>query len=1243
MELEILKARLGAAYRYFEEKQHQKNVERVAQLARKLQAGEYGIAFAGHFSAGKSRMINNLLGENLLPSSPIPTSANLVRVHKGEEYARVFFKSGRPRKYLAPYDYDMLRNYCRDGDQIAEIELSRADLVLPEQVVVMDTPGIDSADDAHRAATEAALHLADVILYVMDYNHVQSELNFAFTRELTQAGKEVYLIINQIDKHVATELSFQAFRQGVEKAFEAWGVKPAGYFYTSLKVQEHPDNQFPQLKALLMDRIAHSKELLAASLEASLRKIVQEYSQESQEAEQEALAWAEALLGKIDEAKLQEMRADYARLTQEQAQLQEPWTSGFDAGVEQILANAYLMPTSTRDLARDYLEACQPSFKVGFFGRGKKTEAELNRRRDAFLQDAAEKAKAQIEWHIKTYFVDFAKENHVDSPELTAQIQNIVITPPEELLTEAMRSGAKLTQDGSYVMNYTQNFAEGTKNVARQVAKEYKAQLTGLMAQRRQERGQVIVQQLAKLADYAKAWDAVDQAQQRQLNRDQELQQLLAAARQTAGFDFAKAFSMEPLEEEICQPMLGASVQGSAELGKAAAAIGADAEATKPGKQMEQAAVEAEKQLEPQLANDAETEAPAGKQGKAALKAWAEKLGQGSKLLAQVPGLQQLSQELAERSQRLNDKGFLVTLFGAFSAGKSSFANSLLGEAILPVSPNPTTAAINKIMPVDEAHPHGTVLIKLKDVDMLLEDVNRALHAFDLQAAKLTEALVSAREIVGTDKEQGQHKSKREKAFLRAFVHGFEEAGQNLGVVLNRTLAEFPAYAAQEEKSCFVDWIQVYYDCPLTQLGITLVDTPGADSINARHTNMSFNYIRQSDVVLFVTYYNHAFSKADREFLIQLGRVKDAFALDKMFFIVNAIDLAEDAAEAAGVVGYVREQLKKYGVRKPQIFGRSSQQVLADKLAGRTEGFEFETAFYAFVFNDLTAMAVNAAMQEYRLAQERLQELLAISQGDAAEKERRREELKLYQQQADSLLNSMSSLALQHSQQQEAKELIYYVKQRVFLRYTDFYREAFNPATLQGKSNSRGQLQNALTELLDSIGFDLAQELRATTLRMEEYIKEALRSFQRQTNEKLLEINSELPISVRDFAFEAGLEYPTAFQDISHQIFAGALAGYKNPKHFFEEGGSKVMAEELQVIFSQQADIYLKAEEELLLAALQQGVEAVFQQVQARFRRRIAEKFQANFAALDGGLPVDELKAIIEQLSYEVEQIKKEK
>ena len=78
MQNEVLRCRLAAAYNFFAQRGHQHNMNRVRDLAEKLAAGEYGIAFAGHFSAGKSRMINSLLGESLLPSSPIPTSANLV-------------------------------------------------------------------------------------------------------------------------------------------------------------------------------------------------------------------------------------------------------------------------------------------------------------------------------------------------------------------------------------------------------------------------------------------------------------------------------------------------------------------------------------------------------------------------------------------------------------------------------------------------------------------------------------------------------------------------------------------------------------------------------------------------------------------------------------------------------------------------------------------------------------------------------------------------------------------------------------------------------------------------------------------------------------------------------------------------------------------------------------------------------------------------------------------------------------
>ena len=162
------------------------------------------------------------------------------------------------------------------------------------------------------------------------------------------------------------------------------------------------------------------------------------------------------------------------------------------------------------------------------------------------------------------------------------------------------------------------------------------------------------------------------------------------------------------------------------------------------------------------------------------------------------------------------------------------------------------------------------------------------------------------------------------KAFITAFQKGYPVYREALGTVIKVERDEFVKFVAEEDRSCFVESIDFYYDCELTRKGITLVDTPGADSINARHTDVAFEYIRNADAILFVTYYNHAFARADREFLVQLGRVKDAFELDKMFFIVNAIDLAANEEEAEAVKTFVGDELQKFGIRNPRVHGISS-------------------------------------------------------------------------------------------------------------------------------------------------------------------------------------------------------------------------------------------------------------------------------------------------------------------------------
>ncbi|CUH96639.1 hypothetical protein P22_2729 [Propionispora sp. 2/2-37] len=1201
-----LKGKLLAAYEYLLERKDQENAEKVKHLAGKLVHEEFAIAFCGHFSAGKSTIINRLVGENLLPSSPIPTSANLVKVKAGEEYAKVFFKNEKPRLYLAPYDYNMVKNYCKDGDQIQAIEISHSDSRLPIQTVIMDTPGIDSADDAHRIATESAIHLADLIFYVMDYNHVQSELNFMFTKELTEAGKEVYLVINQVDKHSDQELSFSEFKTSVVESFAAWGVKPAGIFYTSLKQDDHECNQFPELQAFLAERLKEKDSLLLQSIFHSLQKITKDHLAGAKKKNERELQPYREILNELSVKEQEELADNYNRLLAEKNALGEGGEkaeSDFASGVNNIMANAYLMPFQTRALAEGYLEACQSGFKVGWLFTKQKTLVERQERLKLFYQDVLEKAKLQIEWHLRDFLFKFLQEKRIENKELLAKIQSFTVHFSSELLAAAVKPGARLS--GDYVINYTDNVANEIKRLAKSGLAELKMEILQALQDRNAAIQVRLTEKSASLERYITALEQVKQYESAERSEQAKLKTLLS---ETNGLEDDR-FHLFDLEEEECEVVYGKIGQG---------------------KQV---------QKQPDIPVDkpvVKEKIPLPAEGSDRIKQTAEKLKKTAQLVQDLPGFTKLAGELKEKAERLDHKGFTVALFGAFSAGKSSFANALIGERVLPVSPNPMTAAISKIKPVNEAYRHGTVLVKLKEEGAMLEDVNHALKMFEFQAESLADALIKV-EKLDEYLEQSGAAEKTNYTFLQAFTSGYAAFSEQLGTVLKTTITEFGDYVAVEEKSCFVEWIDLYYDCPLTRKGITLVDTPGADSINARHTGVAFDFIKNSDAILFVTYYNHAFSKADREFLIQLGRVKDSFQLDKMFFVINAIDLADNEEEKETVMEYVHGQLMKYSVRNPHLYSLSSLKALEEKQEKITlpvSGMlSFEEAFYHFITHDLANLAVAASENELSRVYRLVEKLIASSREDAAVKRQKRANIEAEKTGIHEILGQQTAQNLINRLHQETEELIYYIKQRVFLRFNDFFKEAFNPTVLRDDGrNLKKALQHALDELLEQIGYEFAQEMRATTVRLDRFAEKITAEYQRVLVEMIRERNQDLSFSLFEFEDKAHIDFEIAFKDIQYGVFSKAMAYFKNPKSFFEKNESKLMSDEIYRVLNTAADAYLQNEQKRIQSLYGTVLEGEFERLVLHMTEQADDFYLSLFSALDGGVPAEQLMEIQQSL-----------
>ncbi|MNX19979.1 GTPase Era [compost metagenome] len=1095
----------------------------IEELDLKRQSGELTIAFCGHFSAGKSSLINTLCGKRVLPASPLPTSANVVMIRNGAPRV-LLTKSSEEEPVLAPLE--QLEQYCRNGEEYIRIAVWDQIPLLENQGVLLDTPGVDSNDAGHALATESALHLADVVFYVMDYNHVQSETNLIFAKSLSDWGKPVYLVINQIDKHREQELDFDKYRQSVEQAFEVWQVKPAGIFYLSLKQQEHPRNMLPELKRVLAELMEHREGLLQYSLSCSAFHMAEAHLKQlasSEEPERERLI--HELGGEEAAARVEDEIAALQRTAEENETLPSRLQTDLAAELDKLLGSAQLMTPPIREAAQLYLESRSPGFKMGFLFAAGKTEAEKQRRQDELFQKLSEQVSAQVDWHVRDLLRKLGQSYHLWQAVWEAKLDEELPKPSLEWISGPVKAGA--TVSGESTLNYAADVKAVITAAYRRAAIDFAAELlAGLAPQQEAVRGELSQRRetLLTRANLAARLQALDRG-------------AAARAAQMRALLGAPAALTPGLLPEVREPAAPPQMQAAQEA-PAAAAMQAAAPAAP-------AAVPIRRRLD---------EAAALLEGAA-------------EALAPYPAFEAGVRALTARAGELRRGRFTVALFGAFSAGKSSFANALLGQRVLPVSPHPTTAAINRILAPEGDYAHGTAVVMLKTPEAMREDLAYSFGVLQLGDWKEQSWLEAVRKLKAKDIPAS---GRSHYSFLQAAATGWNSYESKLGTSLSVDITEFSAFVAEEARACFVAGIDLYYSCPLTEQGIVLVDTPGADSIHARHTGVTFQYMKNSDALLYVTYYNHAFSRADRQFLAQLGRVKGNFALDKMFFIVNAADLASSSDELQEVVAHVDSSLRTAGIERPQIYPVSSLNALDAKLAGNhgllsSSGFEvFEGAFDSFIGNDLSGLAASSAADELHQSVLRVQQRLSALSKSGLDRERILLRLDTERTGYKKSLDELANLDLSSEITQETDELLFHVRQRLRLTSMDLYREFFHPSLLQEDGGDlKKKFAVSVHDWTAHLSGELERELQATSMRLEKKVNSLVKREEGRWLEKAERRDLGPLLYAKDLT-------PWTTPEIGEGLLTGKLdwhaywSYFKNPKHFFEGKGRETLREALE-------------------------------------------------------------------------------
>ena len=119
---------------------------------------------------------------------------------------------------------------------------------------------------------------------------------------------------------------------------------------------------------------------------------------------------------------------------------------------------------------------------------------------------------------------------------------------------------------------------------------------------------------------------------------------------------------------------------------------------------------------------------------------------------------------------------------------------------------------------------------------------------------------------------------------------------------------------------------------------LTLVDTPGTNSIIEEHQQLTEDFIPRADIVLFVTSYDRPLADSERKFLHFIRH-----DWGKSFVgVINKVDLADSKEDLQQVIGHVGSGIEEALGFRPTIFAASARLARSgsdDAPDWKTEGF----------------------------------------------------------------------------------------------------------------------------------------------------------------------------------------------------------------------------------------------------------------------------------------------------------------
>jgi small GTP-binding protein len=168
----------------------------------KLEAERFHLVVLGEFNHGKSTFVNALLGQDVLPTGITPTTASINHVVYAETpRAHVKLMSGNEQQIDPSQLKDWVTVAGGHADDVAFVELGFPSDLLKNNVVLVDTPGVNDLNEQRAEVTYGYVPRADAVVFLLDAGQAlkDSEREFLRSRVLESARDRLIFVLGKMD------------------------------------------------------------------------------------------------------------------------------------------------------------------------------------------------------------------------------------------------------------------------------------------------------------------------------------------------------------------------------------------------------------------------------------------------------------------------------------------------------------------------------------------------------------------------------------------------------------------------------------------------------------------------------------------------------------------------------------------------------------------------------------------------------------------------------------------------------------------------------------------------------------------------------------------------------------------------------------------------------------------------------------------------------------------------------------